>query len=79
MSGTSFIITGNKTTFSRIKSLSEHFSKVTASDAKKFTVTVEENPTGYFKQKLDSLGATVRREYKYDGYDDPYHNPPYYC
>lgn len=78
MSGTKFIITGNKATFPRIKSLSEHFSKIASSDAKNFTVTVEENPTGYFKQKLDSLGATIRKEYRYDGYDDPYH-PRYYC
>ena len=78
MSDTSFIITGNKATFARIKSLSAHFSKVASSDAKNFTVTVEENPTGYFKQKLDSLGATIRRDYKDDGYDDPYHRR-YYC
>lgn len=79
MSGTKFIITGNKAVFPRIKSLSEHFAKVVSSNPKTFTVTVEEEPAGYFKQKLDSMGATVRREYKYDGYDDPYHNPPYYC
>lgn len=78
MSGTKFIITGNKASFQRIKSLSEHFSKTASCDAKKFTVTVEEQPAGYFKQKLDSLGATIRKEYQYDGYDDPYH-PRYFC
>jgi len=78
MSGTNFIITGNKATFSRIKSLSAHFSKVASSDAQKFTVTVEEKPAGYFKQKLDSLGAAIRQETNYDGYDDPYHRQ-YFC
>lgn len=76
MSDTKFIITGNKATFQRIKSLSEHFAKTVSCDRKNHTVTVEEQPAGYFKQKLDSLGATVCKEYKYDGYDDPYHH---YC